>query len=114
MTALNIILYMAWCGLAPAYILSLFLTAYTSLQVLELATAQPTSKFILVLTSPGNNHSLPWITSHLSEINFSGVFLEMCPLLLLPTSSLLDRSGPHQVPPDALFFLHVNHHKLQH
>ena len=93
--ALSIILYMAWCGLAPAYLLSLFLTEYTSLQVLELARVLPTSKLIPVLTSPGNTHSLSRITSRLSEINFNGTFLEMCSLLLLPSSSLLDKSGTH-------------------
>lgn len=94
MAALSIILYMVWCGLAPTYLLSPFLTEYTSLQVLELARVLPTSKLIAVLTSPGNTHSLSWIT-RLSEINFNGTFLEMCSLLLLPPSSLLDKLGTH-------------------
>lgn len=98
MAALSIILYVVWCGLAPACLFSLFLTEYTVLRVLELAKALPTSKPIPVLTFPVNTHSPSWITSHLSEVNFSGTFLAMCSLPLLAISSSLDKSDPRYCP----------------
>ena len=112
-TALNIILYMAWCVLAPACILSLFLTAYTSLQVLELAAVQPTSSLSLcllllriIILSLG---SLPIFQKSISvALSWRCVPYFSSPLPL----SWIDQV-PTIVPPDALCFLHVNHHRLR-